>query len=194
MFNFTNRHLPNDLLDPHRRKAAEEITMDYEGKKESTTLGKLSKNCITSAETLGRDGPIGSGLSKFGKLQADINDSYIKMVTEIQINVLPLLRDENADAVEAAIKSCKDVKSARLSLDSLKRSLSGAKPEKVARIQQSIETAEDDFVSKVGDSMDKMKKTLDSAQQEFYQKASQLVQSTEKELEEIKVTQETLAG
>lgn len=122
----------------------------------------LSRAALASCDLLDSPSSLKELLFSYAEAQDKIGNARLKQDQQIVTRFNECLISNLHTVFHYSTKARKNVNSSRLSLDSLKSSAKGSKPEKQEQMQSDIEHAEDVFVTAVEEATQIMKNTLET--------------------------------
>ncbi|KAG5513665.1 hypothetical protein PMAC_000703 [Pneumocystis sp. 'macacae'] len=149
----------------------------------------LSRAALASCDLLDSPSPLKELLHAYAQAQDRIGSARLEQDQKIITRFNESLLSNLQTIFHYSTKARKNVNSSRISLDALKLSAKGSKPEKQEQMQSDIEHAEDVFVTAVEEATQIMKNTLETpelisqmkelieAQCSFYKEAYEILSS-----------------
>ncbi|KAI8645852.1 hypothetical protein BD408DRAFT_411165 [Parasitella parasitica] len=167
----------------------------------SHAIGRVATD---GAMLVGQDESFGAALSKLGDVSNKLGDVRLAMDSEVVSKFNTPMQVTLKTAIEGAYKARRTVQSKRLALDAAKTNYRESPTNKLDEARREVEQAEDQFVGAVEEATQSMKAVLEDPeplrdiadyariQLAFFTHAQDLFSGLVPELEEIRVTQESM--
>ncbi|GAA5795172.1 hypothetical protein HPULCUR_000526 [Helicostylum pulchrum] len=164
-------------------------------------LGRVS---LQGAEDIGKDEALGAALDKFGSVSDKLGNARLTMDHEIVSKFNTPIQVSLKTSIEGAMKARRNVQEKRLALDAAKTHYRESGRGKLDSARLEVEQAEDQFVGAVEEATHAMKIVLEDPeplrdladfaqiQLSFFKEAQDLFSGLLPQLEEIRVTQESV--
>ncbi|GAN01108.1 conserved hypothetical protein [Mucor ambiguus] len=167
----------------------------------SHAIGRVA---LDGAMEVGHDEVFGVALDKLGNVSNKLGDARLAMDSEIVTNFNTPIQVTLKTAIEGANKARRNVQVKRLALDAAKTNYRESPTVKLDAARSQVEQAEDQFVGAVEEATHLMKTVLEDPeplrdladyaqiQLAYFKQAQELFSGLVPELEEIRVTQESM--
>ncbi|CAO3640232.1 unnamed protein product [Mucor hiemalis] len=167
----------------------------------SHALGRVA---LDGADKVGKDEALGAALDKFGTASDKLGNARLTMDHEIVSKFNTPIQVTLKTSIEGAMKARRNVQVKRLALDAAKTNYRESSTNRLDAARLQVEQAEDQFVGAVEEATHAMKTVLEDPeplrdladfaqiQLAFFKEAQDLFANLVPELEEIRVTQESL--